>query len=334
MSDETGPCGIYGHVAVCLEQYIITFGGYRFNRPASTHIIWMYNLYTEKWKKYELPSTSEAPHNFFADKCAVAIGSDVYLFDGRTMFNQNPGDALWKLTRTLEGNICWNRVTSAAIPSYRCDYSGWEYEGKMWIFGGCLGIQLGNLGYCYELLCFNPSQNEWTKPKCSGSVPTPRNQHATTQVKDKVWLFGGANPYILDDLFELDMKSCTWTKIQIAQPRLATKLCLSLNAITESKLLRYGGTLSNAWILDVPSKSWTQCSLAKGDDNKRISHTGTTGLNNCVVRIGGRNCNNNTFSLRLEPKSLQQLAAQTIDKHQTLIRWQNLPNKLISQLGY
>ena len=203
----------------------------------------------------------------------------------------NPDDALWKLTRTLGGNICWNRIISATTPSsYRTGVSGWEYEGKLWIFGGYLGDPLGNLAYSNELLCFNPPQNEWTKPKCFGSVPTSRHTYVTTQVKDKVWLFGGINLLILDDLFELDMKSFTWTEIQIAQPRLTRKHGLSLNAITESKILLYGGTPSNAWILDVPSKSWTQCSLAKGDDNKRIKHTGTIGLNNCVVMIGGRNC--------------------------------------------
>ena len=223
MSDDTGPHGISRHTAVRLEQCIIMFGGdHGRNGLASTHIIWMYNLYTEIWKKYEIPNTSEAPRKFFAGMSAVVIGSDVYMFDGRKMLSQNSDDTLWKLTRILKGNICWNRIISATgsatMPSYRYYHSGWEYEGKMWIFGGYItGNRQGYIGYCNELLCFNPSRFEWTEPKCFGSVPTPRRKHATTQVKDKVILFGGTNSSLslVDDLFELDMKSFIWTEIQL-----------------------------------------------------------------------------------------------------------------------
>ena len=84
ISAEPGPQRIHGHMAVRLEQYILTFGGQGKRAvPESTHIIWMYNLYTEKWKKYEIPSTSEAPRKFFEGKSAVVIGSDAYMFDGR-----------------------------------------------------------------------------------------------------------------------------------------------------------------------------------------------------------------------------------------------------------
>ena len=110
----------------------------------------------------------------------------------------------------------------------------------------------------------------------------------------------------------------------------------SLNTISESKLLLHGGTIDESdcktWILDLHSQSWTQYGSIEDNSKSLMNHTGTTGLNNCVIMISGLNCNDNTFSLRLEPKSLQQLAAQTIAKHQTFVQY--LPNKLISQLGF
>ena len=342
MSDETGPRGICGHVAVRLDQYILAFGGTDVeNEAISKRIIWIYNLYTEKWKKHTIPGILEAPPTFYEQNSAVAIGSDVYMFDGRTYVKKDPDNALWMLSTSI-GNIYWKRIISECTPSYRCDHSGWEHEGKMWIFGGYYGI----MSYCNELLCFNPSTNEWTTPKCSGSVPTPLGQHATTQVKDKVWLFGGMNPAFLDDLFELDMSSLTWTEIPTTQPRPNGRLYFSLNAITESKLLLHGSMVGvfdtqsleeqpseegSSWIMDLPSQSWKKCFSFEGSSH---SHTGTTGLNKCVIMIGGQNSYNSTFSLRLEPKLLQQLAAQTIDKHKDLVQWKYLPNKLIAILGY
>ena len=354
MSDETEPHGINGHVAVRLGQYILAFGGRDADDElVSTHIIWMYNLYTEKWKTYTIPRSLEAPHRFYEKTSAVAIGSYVYMFDGRTSSECRPHcqyhchchhDALWMLTKTLEGYIYWDRIISESTPAYRQYHSTWDYEGKMWVFGGKTAM-----GYCNVLLCFNPSTNEWTKPKCSGSVPSPRGEHATTWVKDKVWLFGGTNGGFLDDLFEVDMSSLTWTQIPTTQPRPKGRIMFSLIAITESKLLLHGGAIPDVlatgvathsykeeltWILNLPSQSWKQCSTFEEVPDIRLNHTGTTGLNNCVIIIGGRHCDNSTFSLRLEPKPLQQLAAQTIDKHKTLVQWKHLPNKLIDRLGY
>ena len=342
MSDETEPHGISGHVAVRLGQYILAFGGEDANgKPVSTYIIWMYNLYTEKWKKYEIPCSLEAPPRFYREKFAVAIGSDVYMFDGRTYSSPSPDDALWVLTTGLKGNIHWNRIISNSTPPYRLLHSGWEYEGTMWIFGGFVASMRGCNN---ELLCFNPSTNEWTKPKCFGSVPSPRGGHATTRVQDKVFLFGGINRGgDLDDLFELDMSSLTWTEIPTTQPWPEEMITFSLTVITESKLLLHGVTVKAimqscekklTWILDLPSQSWKQCSTFKEANELRRNHAGTTGLNNCVIIIGGRRCHCSTFSVRLEPKPLQQLAAQTIDKHKTSVQWQYLPNKLIARLGY
>ena len=339
MPDKTGPYGIHGHMTVRLGKCILVFGGCGMDdERLSTRIIWMYNLYTEKWKKYEVPNTLEAPPSYYGAS-AVAIGPNVYMLDGRNGQLCNPDNALWKLTRTPDGNIFWNRIISIWVPSYRSNHSGWDYEDKLWTFGGYVHPLGQGIGCCNELLCFNPSRNKWTRPKSSGSVPSPRMDHATSLVKDKSWVFGGiSHDNWQDDLFQLDMKSITWTEILTAQPRPHRLLHSSLNAITESKLLLCGSIFHpsgrNIWILDVNSQSWIPCDSVEDDSKMLMNHTGITGLNNCVIIIGGQHRNCTTFYIRLEPKTLQQLATQIIYKHRTLVQWQCLPNKLISQLGF
>ena len=52
MQENSEPPQRYGHTAVCLEHLILVFGGYWSGEPLSFSEIWMYNLYTEQWRKH------------------------------------------------------------------------------------------------------------------------------------------------------------------------------------------------------------------------------------------------------------------------------------------
>ena len=95
-------------------------------------------------------------------------------------------------------------------------------------------------------------------------------------------------------------------------------------------------------ILDLSSQTWSDYTLNR--DHQRKEHTAIIGLNNDVVIIGGYKGikdfyvydsppYNITFHVRLETKSLQQLAMQTIYRYQTVILLGSLPKKLIVLLG-
>ena len=113
----------------------------------------------------------------------------------------------------------------------------------------------------------------------------------------------------------------------------------SLNAITSNQLVLHGGSTpeyalnSDTWILDLPSQTWEQYTSTK--DHRRCSHAACLGLNTNVIIIGGTSTDTSpsiapydiVFHVRFEPKSLQQLAIQTV--HQSDIPWdQYLPKKL------
>ena len=201
------------------------------------------------------------------------------------------------------------------------------------------------------VLCFNPLNEEWTNLKCSGSVPTPRAGHATSKAGDNIWLYGGHagnlrdGMCIHDDMYELNMLSFIWTMVQTGQPKPQARSFCSMNTvITDNQLVLLGGIgrdhkiVSDIWILDLSSVTWKQHS--SDSDSARWGHTGTTGLNNCVIIIGGMKfrCSEEdvgatTFYVRLEPKSLQQLSLQTVWRHYSALHWKCLPSKLIKLTG-
>ena len=350
MAEEPDPSRLCGHVAVCLEHRVLVFGGWDFK--VSQRTIWAYNLYIEKWRKHEIPRQQRTPPSCYR-ACAVAIGADVYMFDGRDLTGRpSADDALWKLaSRSPEGNMFWSRIVienNMQVPSYRQDHSGWAYQGKLWVFGGVAELSAGqyhkfgqfsDVGhfcrYTNQFLCFDPSNTEWTNPNCTGSVPIPRRQHATTLVNDKVWLYGGkdVDDRPLDDLYELDMCSLVWTQIQTPQPtpqvKWRTPDAWSLNAFTQNKLLLHEGR--HMWILDLQSKSWKK--HHQSPKRRNSIHAGVTGLHSHVTIIGGTSDDTALLELVMfEPRSLQQLAMQSIDKHRTSLNFECLPNKLIDQL--
>ena len=118
------------YVAVCMEHFIMLI---KENLPYG-HTIWVYNLYTEDWRKLcDLPEF-ETP--YFQDPCAVALGPDVYLFGGKAVPYYT--NSLLKLTKHPDRCFVMKKVTSgnSKLPSPRCGHTGWAFDEKLWIFGG------------------------------------------------------------------------------------------------------------------------------------------------------------------------------------------------------
>ena len=359
----------YHHAAVCVENHIIVFGGFGpKEKLLPLHDIWMYNMYTEQWGKHVIPERKQVPPGT-SRACTVVIAGDIYMFGGYVRNKENaycrPTNAMWKLTRTSKQCFKWRKgmeKNKKKTPSPRYSHTGWEYTGQLWTFGGFGRYDRSLAGYLDEhedlvrnqnnqLLCYDPSTEEWRNLKPSGTVPGPRAGHATTIIGDKVWMYGGGfgrpTEVIRDELYQLDMVSLTWTEIQIGPFKPPARDMFSLNAITDSHLVLHGGetvsdceSLNDTWILDLASLTWLKHETTR--DNPRCSHTGTTCLNNNVTFIGGGEwfnpqdgafrfedeVYNDTFSVRLEPKTLQKLAVQKLYKHRDVLSLELLPDSL------
>ena len=91
MLGESEPHRRCGHVAVHVKHNMLIFGGAWWNdrqylEPLSENVIWMYNLYTEQWTKYIIPTKERDPqatHVYGAH--AEVIESVIYMFGGRNI---------------------------------------------------------------------------------------------------------------------------------------------------------------------------------------------------------------------------------------------------------
>ena len=323
------------HIAVRVGHCVVVIGGEVHNYFQDTHkrSVWSYNLYLEQWRKCLIPENKQVPDNFIG-ACGVVIGEVIYTFGGKGVLPGSVSNELWKLTQNTDGTFDWTRILvkhKKNTPCPRIGHSGWTYDGKLWTFGG---DSVGHYEYIYEylneygdfrngcnnqLLHFNPVSHEWTNLKCFGTVPSPREFHATAAGGDTVWLYGGYNLDVdFDDFYQLDMCSLTWTQIQTSTPNPGKRFACSLNVTKENQLVLHGGNsdgsdiLEDTWVLDLSSYSWKctdTCSY-------RSYHTGSLGINNSILIIGGYNAKYiNNF--RLEPESLKQLS----DKDCIQVSW-------------
>ena len=256
---------------------------------------------------------SDAPE-LFHGAVAVAINGTIYTFIGLTM-DLEERNALWTLNRTETGCFTRNFVKfkgEKKSPSPRYGHAGWEYAGKLWVFGGRglssqhylndhgdnIFLTAGGSGVINnQLLCYDPNIHKWTNPQCFGTIPSPRSGHGCSIIKDKVWLFGGSSQNVTphDELFELTMQSLAWTQILTVQPRPEARFLCTLTALTNNQLVLHGG-LGNeeeTWIMDLTSHVWRQ--YTSGKDHARRHHTESLGLNNNVIIIGGFKDFNDTY---------------------------------------
>ena len=192
-------CSTPGQLFNNFGGHFQTFEGILHNFE-STRIIWMYNLYTEEWKKHVIPDTSDAPLPF-SGAVATAIDGSIYTFGGCDTNCAITNHDLWKLREKREG-FTWSLVATQCkekSPSPRIGHTGWGYAGKLWIFGGVgpspaegylndhgdlIDLQNEYGEVCNnQLLSYNPYTSEWINHECCGDVPSPhtcyggRNYH-------------------------------------------------------------------------------------------------------------------------------------------------------------
>ena len=103
------------HISVRLDNCIVVIGGYTYDAAGYCHYIghnvWMYNLYLEQWKKYQIPKKKQVPSNLIG-ACGVVIGEVIYTFGGHGTLEDGFSEMneLWKLIRNTNSNFEWSRI--------------------------------------------------------------------------------------------------------------------------------------------------------------------------------------------------------------------------------
>ena len=341
------------------------------HKTLSLHNLWMYNVDTEQWRKHVIPHGKDVPPGTVNSCAVVIKGAIYMFGGWVPPDPSHYTNAVWKLTITPEQCFKWRKCMARIekkTPSPRQCHSTWEYKGKLWTFGGhgpslenylndhgdfSSHMEIHGYGQNNQLLCYNLLSEDWRNLKPSGTIPEPCSCHASTISGDKVWVYGGFNTNTsqgCDELYQLNMVSLTWTEIQCGQLKPPYRSMCSLTAVTENQILLHGGvdvcasyeTFNDTWIFDLSSLSWKKIyEASKG--KPRSGHTGNVSMNGSVIIIGGLmfvwNENghigyriyNDVFSVKLEPKTLQQLAIHKIYHHQDVLPWKLMPNSLKSR---
>ena len=250
-------------MVVRLQDSILVFGGMLRYREATPRNIWVYNLYTEQWRKYATDESKRAPPAKGLT-CGIAIEQDIYVVTWEP--ENNTHATLWKLTRNRKGYFSWSDIVVERLPSFRSNGGAWEYGKKLWMFGGhgphpaedgyineyvdfvhsfyfsdSRTGQITQYGANNQLICFEPSRREWTSLKCSGNVPSPdpeqRHGHSAL-IGNEAYVY--RHQERLSDFHKLDMRNLTWTEIRTV-PQIPQLLDdTTVNAITRNQLVLHG----------------------------------------------------------------------------------------------
>ncbi|XP_064633755.1 host cell factor 1-like isoform X2 [Lineus longissimus] len=200
-------CAAYGFV--CDGTRILVFGGMVEYGKYSNEL---YELQASRWEwkriKPKPPKNSPPPcprlgHSF------TLCGNKAYLFGGLANDSEDPKNNIPRYLNDLyalelrpnSSTMSWDMpATVGQPPPSRESHSAASFIGKngsrprLIIYGGMSGCRLGDL-WMYDI-----DSVTWTKPVIQGISPLPRSLHSATVIGNRMFVFGGWVPLVMDDV--------------------------------------------------------------------------------------------------------------------------------------
>ncbi|XP_018928722.2 host cell factor 2 isoform X1 [Cyprinus carpio] len=243
------PRARHGHRAVAIRELVVVFGGGNEGIATNLHV---YNSVTKQWflpaVRGDIPPGCAA-HGF------VCEGTRILVFGGMVEFGQYT-NSLYELqaSRWLWKKLKPRPPRNASPPCPRIGHSFTLHANKCYLFGGMANDSEdpnGNvpryLDDFYELeLQVQSGVKGWNIPETKGGGPSARESHSSVVycVKGgsapKLYIFGGMCGHRLNDLWQLDIETMTWslppTRGQLPLPR-----SLHTSNVIGNKLYVFGG---------------------------------------------------------------------------------------------
>ncbi|KAM9859315.1 host cell factor 1a [Aulostomus maculatus] len=200
-------CAAYGFV--CDGTRLLVFGGMVEYGKYSNDL---YELQASRWewKKLKAKNPKNGPppcprlgHSF------SLVGNKCYLFGGLANDSEDPKNNIPRYLNdlyTLElragsSVVGWDiPITYGVLPPPRESHTAVVYTEKMSrksrliIYGGMSGCRLG------DLWTLDIDTLTWNKPSVIGTAPLPRSLHSATTITNKMYVFGGWVPLVMDDV--------------------------------------------------------------------------------------------------------------------------------------
>uniref|UniRef100_A0AAQ4P5L4 Host cell factor 1 n=1 Tax=Gasterosteus aculeatus aculeatus TaxID=481459 RepID=A0AAQ4P5L4_GASAC len=200
-------CAAYGFV--CDGTRLLVFGGMVEYGKYSNDL---YELQASRWewKKLKAKNPKNGPppcprlgHSF------SLVGNKCYLFGGLANDSEDPKNNIPRYLNdlyTLElragsSVVGWDMpITYGVLPPPRESHTAVVYtektsrKSRLIIYGGMSGCRLG------DLWTLDIDTLTWNKPSVNGTAPLPRSLHSATTITNKMYVFGGWVPLVMDDV--------------------------------------------------------------------------------------------------------------------------------------
>ncbi|CAH1394375.1 unnamed protein product [Nezara viridula] len=204
-------CAAYGFVVD--NTRILVFGGMVEYGNYSNEL---YELQASRWEWKRLrprPPQNHPPPCPRLGHSFTLIGNKVYLFGGLASDNddakanpQNPVSVLrylndlYMLELRSNNSTVWEKpIIYGTSPPPRESHTAVAHtdskgNSRLIIYGGMSGCRLG------DLWILDIGSMTWSEPVVGGPQPLPRSLHTATVVGEKMYVFGGWVPMVLDDV--------------------------------------------------------------------------------------------------------------------------------------
>uniref|UniRef100_A0A182QT50 Fibronectin type-III domain-containing protein n=1 Tax=Anopheles farauti TaxID=69004 RepID=A0A182QT50_9DIPT len=226
-------CAAYGFVVDGTR--ILVFGGMVEYGKYSNEL---YELQATKWEWKKLrpkPPESGPPPCRRLGHSFTLVGDKIYLFGGLANESDDPKNNIPKYLNDLyileikNNQLQWEIPTTfGESPPPRESHTAVSWydkkQKKYWlvIYGGMSGCRLG------DLWLLDTDTMSWTRPRTSGPLPLPRSLHSSTLIGNRMYVFGGWVPLVLDDV-KVEKHEKEWKCTN-------TLACLNLETMTWEEL--------------------------------------------------------------------------------------------------
>lgn len=200
-------CAAYGFV--CDGTRLLVFGGMVEYGKYSNDL---YELQASRWEwkrlKAKTPKNGPPPCPRLGHSFSL-VGNKCYLFGGLANDSEDPKNNIPRYLNDLyvlelrpgSGVVAWDiPITYGVLPPPRESHTAVVYgerdsrRARLLIYGGMSGCRLG------DLWTLDIETLTWNKPSLSGVAPLPRSLHSATTIGNKMYVFGGWVPLVMDDV--------------------------------------------------------------------------------------------------------------------------------------
>jgi len=347
--NQVFPSERMGHICQSYDdKYLILWGGHRFDDSRNEKLldpalIWVFNTEIENWSSIECKNNPP----LLSGACSILTNHCLYIFGGckRSIFGGFTDfhfNDLYKLClRTLIWEKC--HVANNKMPSPRDKLAGWNYDNKLYFFGGFGANFQGSflnefgdfdeipnynkkLGWNNQLIYFDLETNTWHEQKYScvnrEHRPKPRAAHTCTKINEhQVVLFGGRTLECRsNDLYILNLKDFCWTENLMANKDNSPtgRSWHTMVALNNNHVFLYGGLsqenqcIGDGWLLNTIDLNWIKI---KTDFEQRLWHTAAVNRKDNQVYVFGGSVTDvfvsqptfpkHMFKISLSPESLK-----------------------------